>query len=341
MGRRSTIKKHLRLALVTGGNGFVGRAIVNQLLEAGVRCRVIGRNRYPELEKAGVECLVGSICDQQLMREAVRGVDTVFHVAALAGIWGRWDQYYTTNVLGTESVINACEGGVKNLVYTSTPSVVFAGNSIENGDETLPYPGKFLCNYAKSKVAAEKMVLAANSEKLCTCAIRPHLVWGPGDPHLIPRLVEARRKGRLKIVGNRDNLVDISYIDNVAHAHLLAAENLATTATAAGKSYFIGQEEPVNLWQWLDDLFERLDVPRLDAQISFKTAYAAGAVLEGVYTILGKKEEPPMTRFVAEQLAKSHYFSHENAQKELGYEPVVSTEEGVERLVSWFKGNHH
>ena len=340
MGRKTNLKEQLKSALITGGNGFVGRAIVHQLLEAGVACRVIGRNPYPELEKSGVECVVGDICDQQIMQQAAEGVDIVFHVAALAGIWGAWEAYHRINVLGTESVIKACRGRVKYLVYTSTPSVVFNRDSIENGDETLPYPDKFLCHYARSKVAAEKMVLEANGDQLLTCAIRPHLVWGPGDPHLIPRLVEARLKGRLKVVGNKDNMVDISYVDNVAHAHLLAAENLVTTGTAAGKPYFIGQEKPVNLWQWLDDLFEDLDVPRLNAQVPFKVAYVIGGLLEFVYKILGKQEEPPMTRFVAEQLAKSHYFSHKNAQKDLGYEPIVSTEEGVKRLVASFKSSH-
>lgn len=337
MGRRQAVNENIKSALVTGGNGFVGRAIVKQLLEDGVKCRVIGRNPYPELEKLGVECVVGNISDDKAMSVATEGVDTVFHVAALAGIWGKWQDYYETNVLGTSSVIKACQNGVKRLVYTSTPSVVFDRESIENGDESLPYPDKFLCHYAKSKVAAEKMLLSANSDTLLTAAIRPHLVWGPGDPHLIPRLIEARLAGRLKVVGKKDNLVDISYVDNVAYSHILAANNLATTKTAAGRPYFISQEEPVNLWEWLDDLFEQLGVPRLDSQVSFPLAYAAGGLLECVYTVLGKKEEPPMTRFVAEQLAKSHYFSISNAQKDLGYEPLVSTEEGVKRLVDAYK----
>ncbi len=337
MGRRQVVNENIKLALVTGGNGFVGRAIVNQLLESGVKCRVIGRNQYPELEKLGVECVVGNISDTNAMMAATEGVDTVFHVAALAGIWGKWQDYYETNVVGTKSVINACKDRVKRLVYTSTPSVVFDRESIENGDETLPYPEKYLCHYAKSKVEAEKMLLAANSDKLLTAAIRPHLVWGPGDPHLIPRLIEARLAGRLKVVGKKNNLVDISYVDNVAYSHILAANNLATSKTAAGKPYFISQEEPVNLWEWLDDLFDQLGVPRLDSSVSFPMAYVVGGLLECVYTVLGKNEEPPMTRFVAEQLAKSHYFSLRNAQKDLGYEPLVSTKEGVKRLVDTYK----
>lgn len=328
----------LKKALITGGNGFVGRAIIEQLLAQGVECRVVGRGNYPELKKLGVETIRCNISDEKAMKEAVKGVETVFHVAALAGIWGPWKDYYNTNVLGTRAVINACRGQVESLVYTSTPSVVFDGKAINGGDESLPYPQKFLCNYAKSKVIAEREMLQASDDELVTCAIRPHLIWGPRDPHLIPRLVAARKDNKLKIVGNADNLVDISYIDNVAHAHLLAASNLAGKKTAAGKAYFVSQGEPVNLWGWLNELFELLNVPKLEQQVSFKKAYYAGALLEGIYHILPIKTDPPMTRFVAEQLAKSHYFSIKNAEKDLGYVPIVSTKEGMARLLADYQG---
>lgn len=337
MGTEQNINPNIQNVLVTGGNGFVGRAIIKILLESKISCRVVGRNFYPELDVLGVECVVGDIADQNLMIKATEGVDTVFHVAALAGISGRWQQYYATNVLGTRSVIKACRGRVSRLVYTSTPSVVFNRTSIEGGNESLPYPTSFLCHYAKSKMMAEKEVLDANGKEVATCALRPHLIWGPGDPHLIPRLVAARLKNRLKIVGKKDNVVDISYIDNVAHAHILAANNLASTQTAAGKPYFISQDKPVNLWDWLNDLFKEIGVPELDSSISFPLAYSIGACLEVGYAILKRQDEPPMTRFVAEQLAKSHYFSIANAQKDLGYVPLVSTEEGLKRLVSSLK----
>ena len=334
MGRRKTLDTSIKTVLVTGGNGFVGRAIVSLLLDEGVSCRVIGRNFYPELHALGVECFVGNITDAKIMRRATAGVDTVFHIAALAGIWGCWQDYYQTNVLGTRNVIEACRDRVERLVYTSTPSVVFDRCSIEGGDESLPYPSSFLCHYAKSKVLAEKDILQVNGKGVLTCAIRPHLVWGPGDPHLIPRLIASRLEKRLKIIGKKDNLVDISYVDNVAYAHLLAANNLATSKSGAGKPYFVSQGTPVNLWDWLNDLFCRLGVPEIHSSVSFPLAYSVGACCEAWYTLSQRKEEPPMTRFVAEQLAKSHYFSIANAQKDLGYAPVVSTEEGVTRLVA-------
>lgn len=323
----------MKKALITGGGGFVGKAIVKQLIDRDISCVVAGRNRYPDLEELGVKCLQGDIRDESFVQRCCKGVDTVFHVAALAGIWGKWRDYYSINVQGTENIINGCRARkVAHLVYTSTPSVVFNGEDIKGGDESLPYAERFLCHYARSKTMAEKMILETNNHDLNTCAIRPHLVWGPGDPHLIPRLLERGRAGKLKRVGSGENLVDISYIDNVAHAHILAAENLETVKSCAGKSYFISQGEPVNLWQWIDDLFEQHGVSTISKSVSLPVAYWLGAFLEVLYTIKRTKSEPPMTRFLAEQLGKSHYFSIAGAEEDLGYRPLVSTEEGMKRL---------
>lgn len=330
----------MKKALVTGGGGFVGSYIVKQLQESGVQCVVVGRNAYPKLKAMGVTCLRGDICDASFLLDATQGVDTVFHVAALAGIWGKWEDYYRINVQGTENVITACKTNkVNSLVYTSTPSVVFNGADIVNGDELLPYAQKFLCHYVESKVMAEKIVLHSSSsdENFLTCAIRPHLVWGPGDPHLIPRLLERGRKGQLKKVGNCNNLVDISYVENVADAHLLAAVNLESTKTAAGQAYFVSQGEPVNLWQWIDELFERMGVAPIQSSVPFSLAYGAGAVLEILHKVFVPQKEPKMTRFIAEQLAKSHYFSIAKANKDLGYKPKISTSVGMDIITSQIK----
>jgi len=327
----------MKKALVTGGGGFVGSHIVKQLQEMDIQCIVVGRNSYPQLEKLGVTCLPGDICDFSFLSDSMKDIDTVFHVAALAGIWGKWDDYYRINVLGTENVVAACKKNkVKSLVYTSTPSVVFNGEDIVNGDETLPYAENFLCHYARSKVMAEKIVLNSNNddENFLTCAIRPHLVWGPGDPHLIPRLLERGRMGQLKKVGNCNNLVDISYVDNVADSHLLAAANLDSTKTAAGQAYFVSQGEPVNLWEWIDDLFERMNVPPIKSTVPFSLAYGAGSVLEILHKIFAPEREPRMTRFLAEQLAKSHCFSIAKASKDLGYSARVSTSAGMDIITS-------
>jgi nucleoside-diphosphate-sugar epimerase len=338
MGTKESLSLSIKKALVTGGGGFVGKAIVTRLLELGIETVVLGRHRYPEIEGLGGTCIVGDVSDSVIMHRAAAGVDIVFHVAALAGIWGSWKEYYITNVLGTETVVDSCrKNGVPMLVYTSTPSVVFNRSDIKGGDERLAYATDYLCHYAKSKVIAEKSVLAANCSELLTCAIRPHLIWGPGDPHLLPRLLVSGRKKILKRVGNGSNLVDISYIDNVAHAHILAAKNLCEKATAAGKPYFISQGEPVNLWDWINDLFTAMDIDRVQQGVSFPLAYRLGGLLEAFHKITRSAEEPRMTRFLAEQLAKSHYFSIDNARKDLDYTPIISTNEGLRRTVSWLK----
>ncbi len=331
----------IRNALITGGNGFVGKKIVTMLLNSGVHCKVIGRHDYPELSKLGVECLVGNLDDKNFVVTNCKDVDVVFHVAAKAGIWGKWQEYYSTNVMGTENIIHAClTNSIENLVYTSTPSVVFNGDDIRGGDEDLPYTENFLCHYARSKVMAEKMVFSSvEKDGLNACAIRPHLVYGPGDPHLVPRLLARGRQKKLKIVGSGENRVDITYIDNVAHLHLLAAENLATTGEAKGQAYFIGDEDPVNLWNWINSLFKHCEIPQITQRISEKTAYAAGFTLECLYKGLRLEKEPPMTRFVAEQLARSHYFSHEKAKRELGYSELVSGQQAMDNLIHWVKKN--
>lgn len=324
-------------AFVTGGGGFVGSAIVRQLVDKGAEdIAVFGRNHYPQLKKLGVRQIQGNILDSDILIRSLKGYDTVFHVAAKAGIWGPKSEFEQINVAGTRNVLGACFANeVRSLVHTSTPSVVFNRKDINGGDERMPYAQRFLCYYASSKAVAEQMVLASNSDVIKTCAIRPHLVWGPGDPHLIPRLIARGRAKKLKQVGNGKNMVDISYIDNVAEAHILAAENLNSSATASGNAYFISQGVPVNLWNWVNDLYRRIDIDPVRKKISARSAFTIGTILEGIYMWFHLEKEPPMTRFMAEQLAKSHWFSIDNARRDLGYKPRISTEEGMNRLVRW------
>lgn len=324
--------------LVTGGGGFIGLALVRELRRQGRAVRVFGRHRYPAAEAAGAVCVQGDLRDAEAVRQAAAGCSSVFHVAAKAGIWGSYDEYHGINVIGTRNVLAACAAqSVPILVYTSTPSVVFAGRDIEGGGETLPYASQPLCHYAATKIIAEQEVLQANDRRLRTAAIRPHLVWGPGDTNLIPRLLARGRARSLRVVGDGQNRVDIAYIDNVVHAHLLAEENLRGSGTAAGKAFFIGQQEPVRLWPWINGLFARMDVPPVTKQISLKKAKALGWLLENVYAILKIEREPKMTRFLAEQLAMSHWFSKKQAETLLGYQEQVSTIEGLERLAVWLR----
>lgn len=321
--------------LVTGGGGFIGKALVQALVERHVSVTVLGRNRYLDLEALGVTCIQGDIRDSDTLVQHFAGQDTVFHVAAKAGIWGPSSEYQAINVHGTSNVIHACrQAGVPHLVYTSTPSVVFNGADLIHADESAPYAVKPLCAYARTKIAAEQAVLAANDKDLKTCALRPHLVWGPGDHHLVPRLLERGRAGALKIIGGGRNMVDITYVDNAVHAHILAAENLSRSGSAAGQAFFIGQDEPVCLWVWINDLFARMRIAPVRNQVPFALAYGVGLLLEKIYAGLQMAGEPPMTRFIAQQLAKSHWFSHDKAKRLLDYAPLVTVEQGLDRLVS-------
>ncbi|HZL89286.1 MAG TPA: NAD-dependent epimerase/dehydratase family protein [Pirellulaceae bacterium] len=327
-------------ALVTGAGGFLGQYVVRQLVARGDRVRVLTRVRKPELDALGVEYRLGVVQNRDDVMEAFRGpqpVDCVFHVAGKAGIWGRWYDYLDVNVNGTLHVLAACkEFLVPRLVYTSSPSVTFAGTDQCNIDETAPYPSRWLAHYPHSKALAEQAVLAANGlEGLWTCALRPHLIWGPGDQHLIPRLIGRAKKGQLRRVGDGKNLIDTIFVENAAEAHLLAADRLVGGSPGCGRAYFLSQGEPVNCWAWIDEVLALAGLPPVRKTISFRAAYAAGAALEAAWWVLGRSDEPRMTRFLAAQLATSHYFDLTRAREDLGYEPRVSIQEGMERMKAW------
>ena len=327
--------------LVTGGGGFVGGYIVERLLARGYAVRSIGRSPQPELVAKGVEVVCGDLTDATAVSAACEGVDAVFHVAARAGVWGSWESFYGPNVIGTRNVLSACrKWQVKRLVYTSTPSVVFNGDSIRGGDESLPYGKNWLCHYAETKALAEQEALAANSEKLQVVALRPHLIFGPGDPHLLPRVIESVKAGRLRIVGDGSAKVDVSYVGNVADAHLDAFDALER-GKGAGQAYFISQGEPVDLWSWLNSILEGLGQPPLTQKIPRPLAYGIGALCEGVWKVLRRRTDPPITRFVAVELAKDHYFDISKAQHELGYRPRVPMNEALKLTIQDLIRRHY
>jgi len=320
--------------LVTGGGGFLGLYIVEQLRAAGHNVRVLSRGHYPALTALNVETQQGDIRDADSVDEACRGIDAVFHVAAIPGVWGSWQTYHTINTIGTLNVISACQrNGVQRLIYTSSPSVVFDGGDHISADESLPYPTKWLCHYPHSKALAEQAVLAANqADSLRTVALRPHLIWGPRDNHLIPRLIQKARSGRLRRVGDGDNVVSISYVENAAAAHVQVEESLRNSVNAAGKAYFINEPDAVNLWDWIDLVLGRAGLPPVTHSISAAAAWRIGSVLETAWKVLRLKGEPPMTRFVAAQLSGSHSYSIEAARRDFGYTPLVTVEEGLRRM---------
>ena len=331
--------------LVTGGSGFLGRHLIQALIEAGY-VNITTFNRKPcdgLLKQQHVNVVCGDLTDLSAIESATKGCDVVFHVAAKAGVWGSYKSYYQANVVGTQNLLKACQKNhVKHLIYTSSPSVVFNGSDLVNVNESVGY-GEFrkMCPYAKTKLLAERLVLRANGEHgLKTVALRPHLIWGPGDNHLIPTLIKAAQAGRLMQVGDGKNWVDISYVTNAAQAHVLALNALMEEkGNVAGKAYFISQGDPVQLWPWINQLFAKLGMPRLRFKIPFRLAYVLGGVFELLYKVLCIKAQPPMTRFVAKELAQTHYFDISAAKMDLHYVPQISNEEGMELLVAWLK-NH-
>ncbi|HEV3439460.1 MAG TPA: NAD-dependent epimerase/dehydratase family protein [Gemmata sp.] len=320
-------------ALVTGGGGFLGGAVVRLLQHRGDAVRSLTRSAYPWLDELGVEQSLGDLADPEAVERAVIGCDIVFHSAAKAGVWGRYADYFSTNVTGTENVIAACKKhGIRKLVYTSTPSVVHGGGDIENGNESLPYSRHFDAYYPATKAAAEKAVLAANGPEFATVALRPHLIWGPSDPHLIPRLLTRARTGKLRRIGSRPIKVDATYIDNVADAHILAGDKLDVGSPVAGKVYFISNDEPVELWSFIDRILAAAGLPPRTRTVSAWKARLAGRVLEWMYWLFRLPGEPPMTRFVANQMSTAHWYDISAAKRDLGYEPKISIEEGLIRL---------
>ena len=323
-------------ALVTGASGFLGLYVVEQLLARGDRVRALCRGNHPRLQALGVETVRADLRNRQAVVDACRGVEAVFHVGGVAGIGGPWKRYHETNTLGTRHVVEGClTHGVGRLVYTSSPSVTFDGRSQEGVDESAPYPKRWLCHYAHSKALAEQHVLAANGTNgLSTCALRPHLIWGPRDRNLIPRLLSDARRGWLRRVSDGTNLIDTVYVENAASAHLLAADALRPGSPVVARAYFISQGEPVHCWKWINEILALAGLPPVHKSLSLPAAWTIGAACEAVCTLLRLDGEPPMSRFLARQLATSHYFDITRAREDFGYEPKISMAEGMRRLAA-------
>lgn len=331
-------------ALVTGGGGFLGGEIVRQLVARGDGVRSFSRGEHPELAELGVEEFRGDLAEREALLSAAQGCDIVFHVAARAGIWGPYREFHRANVTGTANVLAACRScGIRRLVYTSSPSVVFDGRDVEGGDESLPYPERYEAHYPRTKAEAEQLVLTANSPSLATVSLRPHLIWGPGDNHLVPRILAKARTGRLRRISDRPCLVDTVYVENAARAHLLAGDRLAPGSPVAGRSYFITNGEPVPLWEMVNRIIAAAGLPAVTRSIPAGMAYAAGTLCELLWGALRLRTEPPMTRFVARELATAHWFDITAARRDLGYVPSISLEEGLTRLRNWLEREprHH
>jgi 2-alkyl-3-oxoalkanoate reductase len=326
--------------LVTGGGGFLGQALCLALKNRGYAVTSFQRTFYPALEKMGVQQVLGDLASQDDVYQALIGHDAVFHNAAKAGAWGSYRSYYDANVRGTQHVIDACLAHkIQKIVYTSTPSVTHAGKrAVEGGNENnTPYGENFKAPYPATKTIAEKSMLAANSAHLATVALRPRLIWGPNDTQLLPRLVERAQAGRLKFIAGGENKMDTTYVDNVVHAHLQAFDALAPNAACAGRAYFISNGEPQTVRETVNNLLQAANVAPIDASVPYRLAYAAGALCEAAWHLLPLKGEPPMTRFLAEQLSTPHWYDISAAKRDFGYVPQISTAEGLIRLKKWWQ----
>jgi 2-alkyl-3-oxoalkanoate reductase len=339
MGNTATREAARLKVLVTGGGGFLGQALCRGLVERGFDVTSFNRGHYPALDALGVRQVQGDLADRNAVFAAAKGMDAIFHNAAKAGAWGSYESYHLANVVGTQNVLDACRAhGVGRLVYTSTPSVTHrATHPVEGGTaDTVPYGEGFKAPYATTKAIAERAVLVANGEKLATVALRPRLIWGPGDNQLLPRLAQRARAGKLRFVGDGNNRIDTTYIDNAAQAHFDAFDHLATGAPCAGRAYFISNGEPKPVREIVNALLAAAGAPPVTKTLPFRAAYVIGAICEAAWTLLPLQGEPPLTRFLAEQLSTTHWYDMAPATRDFGYVPKVSIAEGLERLAATY-----
>jgi sterol-4alpha-carboxylate 3-dehydrogenase (decarboxylating) len=316
--------------LVTGGGGFLGRHVVRALLARG--------DRVVSLDRPGVvvegELVAGDIRDAGDVARAARGCDVVFHLASMVDV-GRASReaLRAVNVGGTERVIEACRREkVPRLVYCSSASVVYDGQDIALGDESLPYGRRDVAPYAETKRVAEELVLAAGREDggLLTSAIRPHIVFGPGDTRMLPQILEHAR-GRVPVViGDPDKLSDFTYVENAADALLLAGEALPSIS---GKAYFVSNGEPRPYWAFINQILEGLGRPKLRRRVPQALAWAAAWVNEKTFA---PRTGSSFTTFTVRYLSTHHYFSHARATADFGYRPRVSLDDGIARTVAAF-----
>ena len=323
--------------LVTGGSGFVGKLLCKNLVAHGYKVLSLSRRPVPELESIGVTCLQADLRHpfSDLMKH-FELVDVIFHTAAKVDMWGKYEDFYLTNVAGTRRLLYCAKKiGIPHFIYTSSPSVIACGQDLQGVDESHPYPDRYQAFYPRTKAQAEQEVLRMHCEKTVrSLALRPHLIFGPGDTHLVPTIINRYDQGRLRQIGNGENLTDITYIDNCVAAHIQAFHALQKDPSIGGRAYFISQGEPIKLWNWINRILEAHNRGPVKRTVPYWLAYRIAAASEFLSSS-GIIPKPPLfTRFLVSQMATSHYFDISAAKKQLGYQPVVSTDEAFDNLQS-------
>ncbi len=320
--------------LVTGGGGFIGMSLIDALIKRKYEVSSFSRKTYAELEQKGVHQIVGDISNKENVMDACEGKGAVFHIAAKVKLWGKYNDFYSTNVMGTEHIIDAClANGIKYLVFTSSASVVFNGDNIEGSNESLPYPKHAVSNYTATKALAEQKVLAANNSSLQTISLRPHIVWGPGDNHIIPGILQRAKKGRLWQIGSNSKYISTTYISNYTDAQLLALDALINNKNIAGEAFFITNGEPIKLWDFINAILTANDYNVIDKQISKRIALVIAWIMETINKVTFSGKEPVLTRFAVKELCTSHWFDISKARNRLSYNPEISLKEGLKLII--------
>ena len=341
VGFPSSIRPPVK-ALVTGAGGFLGGAIARALKDRGDEVRGFSRAEHPELAAYGIEQYQGDLVDPDAVAEAANGVHIVFHTAAKVGAGGRYADFHATNIAGTANVIRACrEGGMLALVHTSTPSVVTSHKALENADESASYATRHNGHYSHTKAEAERLVLSSATDEFKTVALRPPIIWGPGDTSLLPRIIQRAQNGSLRRIRGRPAFADITFINDAVRAHLTAGDLLLAGGQEAlrinGRPYFVSAGTPVEIWDFLNGLLEAADLPPIQKTVGLRTALVAAWFSEKIHTLMRRQGDPRMSRWIVRQLTTSRWFDISAAKRDIGYEPLVSMEDGMRRLKAWFE----
>ncbi|XP_077983630.1 sterol-4-alpha-carboxylate 3-dehydrogenase, decarboxylating-like [Glandiceps talaboti] len=337
----ATRQRKSKTCTVIGGCGFLGRHIVEKLLDKGYSVSVFDLRQTFEDDR--VKFFTGDLCSQEDLLPSVQDSYAVFHCASPAAASNNKELFYKVNVTGTRNVIATCKkGGVQRLVLTSSASVVYEGQDIENGSEDLPYAATPMDYYTETKILQEKVMLAANSpdEDFFTIAIRPHGIFGPRDVQMLPTTVEMAKLGKTKyIIGNGKNMVDFTYVDNVVHGHLQAAEHLGKNSPVCGKAYNITNDEPIYFWTFMTRMLTGLDYPAPWIHLPYYLVYFIAMFLQLVCFILKPIHEikPSFTPMRVALAGTHHYYSSQRAKDELDYKPLVNLDKGIEITLEHFQ----